>query len=60
MSALEIILILVVVTAISAGAYQLLLGGDRHQRRIESVRTDALPHINAPSVTDHDRPDLRL
>jgi hypothetical protein len=42
MSALEIVLALVVLTVIAMGAYLVLLGGDRRQRRIESERTETL------------------
>jgi hypothetical protein len=54
MSALEFILILLVLAAIGAVAYKRLLGDDRRQRSIDSKRTDAMEHIAAPGVTDLD------
>lgn len=54
MSPLVVVLIVVVLAAIGAGAYKLLMGGDRRQRRIESARTESLEHYAAPGVTDFD------
>jgi hypothetical protein len=59
MSALEIVLALVVVTVIATGAYLLLLGGDRRQRKIESERIETLEHVTAPGVIDFDPTHFR-